>query len=270
MAGTEANIMVGPVAVYYGVAGEAPTLSMGYTSEDGVDFTPDVGMLDVKVGEKKSIVKQIPISDDSMLSMTLIEPTLANIARVIPGAVIAGGLITMPSEGTEATPISMKLVGLNPDGIARVITALYAQGRMTGAMKLSARELAAMPVEFKILGQGTNLYTIQDGGGAEAVTLSSGAFARTAGQSYYRVAGEGGAADVLDDITGTSLTNNELLILQIADAADPITLTHLADTLELTGAVDWIMASLDDVIWLRYSTTGSKWVEVGRFDARSS
>ena len=100
-----------------------------------------------------------------------------------------------------------------------------------------------------------------------AATRSSGVLTRTASQGFHTITGEGGVADTLDSITGSSLTNGETLMLQITSASAAITLTHLADTLELTGGVDWTMDSLDDWILLTYDTGDSCWEETGRYDA---
>jgi hypothetical protein len=101
------------------------------------------------------------------------------------------------------------------------------------------------------------------------VTIASGTFARTAGVTHYRVAGEGGAADALTDITGAALADGEVLVLQVADASDPITITHATGVIELDGSANWIMNNAGDIIYLKYVLATTKWTEVGRVNARS-
>jgi hypothetical protein len=261
--------MVGPVAAYIGTAGEVAAVSLGYTTDAGVEFDPGDELIDVKVGERKGIVKQFVGDQNPMFKMTLRQSTVTQLSRLIHGSTLASSTLSISSTSTTAKTCSLKLVGLAPDGSVRTYSVLYATPRISGAMVHNVRETVDIPVEFRAMSTGTNLYTIQDGDGTEAVTLSSGAFARTAGQVFYKVSGEGAAADALTDVTGASLVNNELLILQIASTAQPITITHAADAMELDGSANFGMTSLDDVVYLRYATTGSKWVEVGRIKART-
>lgn len=90
-------------------------------------------------------------------------------------------------------------------------------------------------------------------------------------QVIHTVRGEGGAADDLDTITddGDALEDDEIVVLKIGTTDEPITVKHLANTLELDGDVDWTMTSLDDELTLQYDLTGTKWEETGRINATS-
>lgn len=266
MAGNKAEIMVGPVAVYHGTAGSTAALSVGFTDESGVAFAPGVELLPVKVGERLAVVKSIPIDHQAMLKMNLLQPNMTNLSRFLHGSTQTGTrLAVSPTDQTEKT-CSVKLVGLNPDGLVRTLEMLYATPKIAGDIQMSARQLKMLPVEYEALGYGSELYSLQDGDGSEVVTLSSGVLTRVAGAGYHKVGGEGATSDALTSITGTGLTDGELLILQLKSESEPITLTHLDDTLELEGDANWAMTSLLDAIWLEYRATGTKFVEVQRFD----
>lgn len=272
MSGTAQNadqIVLGPAAIYYGTAGEEATLPFGYTDEDGVVFTPTAGVLEAKTGQRLGVVKRLRNDATCSLSGNFLQLSLANLAQVIPGAELASNVLSMDPTTTTLQEMSLKVVGLDPDGNVRTIRIPYANPSGEPAITMNASNWQVLPFEFQGISRGTTMWSITDGSGDEAVTLATGAFARTVGQTYYKMSGEGAAADALTDITGTSLTNNELLILQIASAAQPITITHAAGVIELDGEVNFVMGDLGDTLWLRYNTSGSKWVEVGRYVARS-
>ena len=269
MAENRDQIMVGPVAVYIGVAGEEPTTALGYTTDAGVNRTVESTITGAKVGNRLGDVKRFVSERECRFGMALLQPTMDLLAAGYPGASKASNVLSLNSTATSVQELSVKLVGLDPLGQQRVERMLWATMNIDGDVVGSIREIVSVPVVFSGLSVTEPTLSITDGAGTEAVTLSDGTFARTASQTYYRMSGEGGAADSLTDVTGSGLVNNELLILQIADADEPITVVHGAGVVELTGEVDFEMDHIDDVLYLRYQLSGAVWVEVGRFKARS-
>jgi hypothetical protein len=139
-------------------------------------------------------------------------------------------------------------------------------------------EASKFPFEFKAVYDATlgGLGMLILGTAAETSTIATGAAARTnanPGRSiaWLKLAGESGAADQLDDITAAggsvALADGEVVRLQISAVAAPITLKHASGVIELKGAADWVMNKLTDWIDLYYDLTGTKWVEITRYDA---
>lgn len=270
------QIILGPAAFYTGVAGQEATTHMGYFDEEGLQTGIEIEKLDVKSGNKIGKVKTFVIEATAKFSGTLLQATLANMAKMIPGAVLTadGKELYIPTENAVMQECSAKIVGINPEtGGPREIKIPYCNPAGSWTGKMSAREVQNVPFELESLSQGSKVVQIIDDFSDATVTLVSGKFTRTKGQTFYRVAGEGGAADALTDIEGgagdEALVDNELIILAIADAADAITVTHGAGILEATGAANWAMDNLKDLLFLRYDLDNTKWVEVGRDDARS-
>ena len=107
--------------------------------------------------------------------------------------------------------------------------------------------------------------TWTSGSGNLEATLSTGVLTRTAG--YHKIRSEvGGAADVLDSISAGA-ADEDFLTLQIGSVDEPITLTDLANTLELISAPnDFVMTKLTDLVVAQWDLGDTKWVEVQRFD----
>lgn len=271
MSGNADNIILGPAAVFIGTAGVEPATSAGYTSEEGAGFELTAEELDVFVGEKTTKVKKLVTQQMAKITCTLLEVTLTTLAALTHGATKSGDTITGSASNTTAKEVSVKIVGQAPDGSVRTFRMLYATPRLTGPIPQNARNLVTLPVEFDGVGVVDTLYTISEDATELTATLATGDLTRVGAQVYHRVAGEGGAADALTDIVadGTALADGELVILAIADEGDPITVTHATGVIELDGDADWVMTDLDDRLWLTYDLSGTKWDEVGRYNARS-
>jgi hypothetical protein len=147
---------------------------------------------------------------------------------------------------------------------------------MPRAYSASAVELAfgkkdysTLDFEFKPFHSTTGC-TFDFASGTTATTLATDTFTRTAGVTYYRLAGQSATADNLISIGGTWSDGEEVMV-QASSISQPITLTHTATgtgVLNLTGAVNWTMTTLDDYSILRYSASGTKFIEVGRYDSK--
>jgi len=163
---------------------------------------------------------------------------------------------------------SVKVIAQCVDGTTTIanIPAAYVPDNL--AFALDRKNWSELPFSFRSLDGPSRGATLLVAGGEVNLTIAAGVLTRTVGPGYCRVFGEALAADTLDSITGASLTDEEILVMQLGSAAEPITLTHLNGTLELLGDIDWVMDTAGDFIVLQYSTSGTSWSEIGRFDAQ--
>jgi hypothetical protein len=260
--GTASNIIVSTAAIYVGTAGSTPATYLGYCAGDSVSITFDEEFLDAETSEKVLFVKRAAIKPTFTIKCESLEATMDNMSYGLPAATLSGSTITRTSTNTTVTPCSVKVVGVNASGAVRTYQCLYAYAKL-GEIKLSPKEWVKFPLEFEAYGGGDTLWTVTDGSTDSDVTLATGTFARVAALNYYVISGEGAAADVMTNITGT-LVADELFYLRIASATMPITMTDLADTLELDPSADWIMTSVNDLLILKYEASETQLREVGR------
>jgi hypothetical protein len=91
-------------------------------------------------------------------------------------------------------------------------------------------------------------------GAATVLTISGGAVTVT-NLSNYRIAGEGGVADILTTINGG--TTGQVIMLRASDTTVTITIDDAADNI-LCGGADFALDSSKDRILLQYD--GVDWV----------
>lgn len=252
-------------ALFVGAAGEVAATPIGYMGRsNGLKTTVDKSVEDYKVDDldgvaiKKTVDRGFKVEGDAI-------QLESGVVKYLLGLDPSGEVFTIGGPSCEDISFSVKIVGSRRDGIGFTIAAPNCYSVKALELMFSTEKLTEMPFEFAAVDGAAGLATITIGNSPSA-TLSSGVLTRPAG-GYVQVAGQGGVADVLDSITAADLADGEKLLLQIYATTAPITLTHLADTLELTGAADWTMTKLEDFILLQYNATGTKWVEISRFDA---
>ncbi|MFA5187193.1 MAG: hypothetical protein WC551_12010 [Patescibacteria group bacterium] len=260
------KIMLSYGTLYYGAAGVAPVTAVGYMMRDSSAEIAIKRRNDEYYGSdtRMPFLVNNEINGASLkTSMVQVEPELVALALGFP----ADGQEVSLNSSTAYSEFSVKLVGADRAGTAFSYEMLRCVPVGDFGLSLNKDKVTELPIEFACLDPDSgDDFTFLWGAGNITATLATGVLTRTAGAGYHKVAGEGGAADVLTSITGASLTNGEILVLQIADASDAITLTHLDGTLELVGDVDWVMDSIYDSITLQYNTAGTMWIEVGRYD----
>jgi hypothetical protein len=182
------------------------------------------------------------------------------------GVTAVGNKLTLSGSAITTPEFSLRVTATREDAQTVVWDFPYCVSVSGPTFSYSRTDVAEVGFEFKAI-EGASAAAAVTNGYTAAATLATGVLTRTASQGYHTITSETGGADTLDSITGTSLADGETLLLQITATAAPITLTHLDDTLELTGDVDWVMTSLSDWILLTYSATKTGWVESGRYDA---
>lgn len=96
---------------------------------------------------------------------------------------------------------------------------------------------------------------------SETVTIASGAAAIS--KSKVLVNGEGGLADDLGTISGSGLTDGQVVILSRGGAVT-ITVKHNSGNIFLDGAADFALNNQRDTLMLIYNATAGDWCEIGR------
>lgn len=265
MAYSPDDVLIGVADVSTGTAGAVAAELIGYTI-DGCEIVQTEETKKVIVDQEQMPIKERTTGFDVQVKVMMAETDLDNLMHLNQGATKNGNVITF-SGASANREISLRIVGADANGDSRVWDFPYvrASANMTYSYKKSDEQI--VEVTFTVLKHSntSNPYTITDAADFE-VTLSSGAFVRVVGQSLHIMNGEGAAADDLDDITGASLTHGEQVVLQNADDANPITVMHLALTLELYGDIDWLLGAGDKLV-LEYDTSDTKWKEVARTSA---
>jgi len=256
--------MKGP-SLFLGPSGSEASIASGYIDgETPVTLTLERGN-ETEVDAQQA---QFPIDIINEFSGGVIEIGLIQIEPALLGyalGITEDGIENNITGDDTYTTLAVKIVGTRRDGETWVLKSNYVKPVGDVALALTKKELTKIPLRFRLLeatsGNHLDMYI---GSTNVTATLSTGALTRTADKGYHKVAAESGTTDDLDSITGSSLTDDELLRLQ-PDAGDTITMKHLNDTLELTGEADWAMTE-NDYIDLQYDSDGTKWMERGRHD----
>jgi hypothetical protein len=268
-----ADILICRPVVFFGTAGSpAATKPCLLRDADTVKRSRKlIGANKIRLAERSLPSASYHTGEEITYEFNLHEVTVALVAKAMALAAV-GNVVSMgdPSVSMFHPQFSFAIAGSKADGSSYYERVPYACAAGEAEMSFGVGEQSVIPITIEALDPDENtggLYpTIIDGSTDVDKTLSSGSFART--QDFHRVIGEGSAADALTDITGASLLNGETVTLQIYAAAQPITITHGAGTLELQGAANWVMTSINDMLVLQYDLPNTKWVEVERFMAR--
>ena len=263
--GTASDVIMGPAAIYTGTANAYPTSLVGYTV-DGVVFEYSPEFEDIMVDEETVVIGRPIVKEGLKFTLNFAEGVIANLNLAMAGA-DDGVAQTIKLGGGVLNEISILIEGTAPYGATAtgIRTIILPRVSPTGAVGIpyGKGKTNVIPVEFQALKPTTgNSCEVMD---FWEKTIAGGAFAHVDLENCYRLAGQGDAADDLDDITGGS--DGDIIVLRIKDAANPITAKHLADTVELTGAVDFIMTDLRDWLELVCEIGDTCWEEVSRFDA---
>ncbi len=254
--------------LYYGEEGVAAATLLGYVGR--------TGGLEVTVGGERAEYMVEDLDGPAILKTTsrdvrfkgaLVQFHTDAIKHILGITPVGNAFTVGGSGGTTERTFSIKIIATTRGGDSIVYDSRHVQVATDASFVFTEEALTEMAFEFRALDDDDDgMLTITVGANATA-TISTGALTRTAGAGYHLVAGEGDAADVLDSITGTSLTDGEVLVLQVADEDNAITLTHLNGTLELDGDVDWIMDNAGDWIELVYASATTSWSEQARYNA---
>jgi hypothetical protein len=103
---------------------------------------------------------------------------------------------------------------------------------------------------------GASGFTQLNLGAAAALTIASNTITVT--RTRHIIDGEGGAADSLQTITGS---NGDLLILQIANAARPITILHGTDNIFMSDETNRVLDDPAQQLWLIRDDASGYWGE---------
>ena len=261
--GTIAKVVEGSAIIYTGAADAYATTAIGYT-EDGVliTYTPEV--TDIEVNEETFPIGGSLVKEEVAVALSFAESEMANMNLAMSGA-DDGTANTIKLGGGVLNEISVVIEADAPGGTAGkrliIIPKVHAVGAVGTPYKKGEKNL--IPAEFRAK-KPTTGRTVEITDVWEA-TIAAGEIAHLDAKGGYRVEGQDAAADDLDDITGGS--DGDEIVIRIKNAAHAITVKHVADTIELTGAVDFVMNDLRDWLHLKYSVGATEWIEQARFDA---
>ncbi|MEN6533748.1 MAG: hypothetical protein ABFD60_07030 [Bryobacteraceae bacterium] len=261
------KIMWGRAAVYYGDTGSTPATLVGYTTDDGVSCKFSEKKEEFRVAERDFPIVDLRTSDGFALSFGMAQLEAETLGLALGRAPAANVILMGGATPSADVNKAWKILGTNLNGDAISITIYEGSAAGDVDLKFAKKNPTDVGITINALDVDSGNAVKFEYGANATVTIATGTFARTSGTTYYKVAGEGAAADALTDITGASLVNGEQVTLQISAATMPITLTHGAGTLELDGAANWIMTSVNDWIKLQYDLPNTKWVEIERFNA---
>jgi len=258
------EVLVGDLAVYVGTAGTPATNIVGFIrQEDAVEVEDGPEPKAILVNGVDYRTRSYLTHREGTITIPSLQ-TNATLLGIAFGVTPNGQVVTMDSTPKLMSQISLAIVGENLAGTAYRRDWLYVSTDGMPKQSFSGRELAPLTMKFNVEGAASGVYSTFGAGNVTA-TISSGVLTRTG--NYHKVIGEGAAADVLDTITGSSLTNGETLTLQINAVAAAITLNDQAagpGELHLNPSADWIMTKLSDWIVLQYSTANTQWDEIAR------
>lgn len=265
LGGSKANVVVGLTNFYVGTVDTCPdpiaANHIGY-SEDGSDFTYTPTVTGIPVAEEDFPVKDIIEAREITVAANLAEATLDNLARAMAGADSSTPTRIDLDDG-EITYVSLLIQGNAPGDNSGTRWIFIPRAIATGAVGLPFKKTSKtmVPVSFSArkptAGKVCSIWDTWD------YTIATGVVALVSGKMGLRLAGESGAPDTLTNVTGE--TSGDEIVLTIADDADPITISHTATLISLTGATSFIMTDYRD--WLHLTSNGTVWNETGRFDA---
>ena len=263
---TKDSVVFNRGILYFGTAGSTAATPVGFiASGEAISVAIEPEMAEARAeGKELPIIKKrtyrtITVSGRFMQHETAL-------LELVFGKAAVGNTITLSGDVSDTPTFSLKVTATAEDGDVVTYTFPYCVSISAPTIEYVSTEVAQVDFQFEAV-EGSAADATVVNGYTSAATLATGVLTRTASQGYHTITSETTGADVLDSITGASLTDGETLLLQITSATTPITLTHLDDTLELTGDVDWIMTKTADWILLTYSTSKTGWVESGRYDA---
>lgn len=136
--GDTANIIVGPATI------SVEGTDLGFT-KDGIKLRMERETVDVAADQVKGLVKKVKSLEKFMVSTTLLETTLENIAiawdQIGPGSF----------GGNETQEVAVVVVGPAPGGATRTFTMTRAVSVGESEVTYSREEESALTVEFECL-----------------------------------------------------------------------------------------------------------------------
>lgn len=253
----------------FGTVDVTAATAVGYVSRsNGVAVTATKTSEPLMVEDLDGPLDMVTVERGLRLRANLVQFDIEALALAL-GIAAVGQVITVGGSGLTDEKFSAKVVAQDRGGTSLTFNALRVISGGETEMTFTMGALTEIPLDLIVLdADAGGGYTITRGVGNLEATLSTGVLTRVIGAGYHMIASEvTDAADILTSITAGDLVNLETLRLQIRSINEPITLTHSAGDLVLTGAVDWVMEDLDDYIDLVYTTAGTVWTETSRHDA---
>jgi hypothetical protein len=270
------DLAFGPGTLCVADAGTQPTEELGYHS-DPVTMSMGREVAEQTVQEVMAAVNHVIQSETVSISGALAQVNISALERLL-GVTATGQSVILGAGNPQPLEVALRLVTFTKDRrpMHLYIPRAHSAGNMES--QFGKAEATKFPFTFNGVYDSTlgGVARLSLGTAAETSTLATGKAPRTnanpgASIAWLKLAGEGGTADQLDDIEAaggsSALADGEIVRLQISAVAAPITIKHASGAIELKGAADWVMNKLTDWIDLYYDLTGTKWVEITRYDA---
>lgn len=261
----------GTVNVFIGEENETAASLVGFISRDpGLEFVPSMESAELLV-----VDNEFPIADDvstrrADVNFALVQLEAELIAMAM-GVTEVGQIVEVGGPPAVQRRFSFKFTGVDADGEAKTIEAPSCTVVSNPTITLNPNVHAKIDVTLKVLGHPDNTFAWRwiDGAGNVVATIAAGVLTRVANTptTFHKVASQvGGAADVLDTMTGSSLVDGEKVTLQINSVSEPITITDQATGSDflLDPAADFTMVALADWIQVQYNESGTQWTQIAR------
>lgn len=265
-----------PVALIDPV-GTVPTTDPGYLDEDtGVSIKISNEQGTDRVAELDGAVISRTLSRSCGFTLAFKQYNAETLARALGVPYVSGDLELSIGAGIIQSPkLNARIIGTLEDGKPIHI---YFPRCVVGSevtIDLKRKDPNKLMVDFNALDSSAGMVKKYIGRTVQSATIATGTFARTQetaapkGIAWVKMSGEGAAADALTDITGSgpSLTDGELIRLQLTTTAQVITVTHGSGVIETKTGTNFVMTHLEDWIDLYYDATATAWKELARYDA---
>jgi len=208
MALTPGELLIGPVTV------TVDGTDMGFTTEDGVEFSHEFEKVYFRGAQSTVTVKGHRPAVDVMIKATFAQLSLAKLKLLIDtDASISSSAITptfQPAPNTRTVVIT----GAGPSGGTRVITCT-AEVDSVGAQKMANNEFQGVDVTFKLIGDpdDNSYYTIQDAASASSAPAPA---------SYQKIV-SGTPSTLSDGDTGVNVAAQIQATFNVSIRADQLT-----------------------------------------------
>ena len=272
------DLAFGPGVLLVAATGTQPTEELGFHA-DPITTTAERESGKQMVQDVLAVVNHVIVSESFSFSGAIAQVNIDAMERLL-GVEKTGESIVFGAGSPQPAEVALRLITTTKDRKPMHIYAPKAVSVGALGMAFGKDEATKLPFTFEAEYDSTlgGLVSLSRSTAAQSLTIATGTAARVNASpgstiAWLKFAGESAAADALTDITadteGTSLAlaNNEIVRVQIANVAQPITVTHASGVIETKTSADFVMTKLADWIDFYYDLTATTWKEIARYDA---
>jgi len=247
------KFVAGTARIYWGVAGQYPTVLIGATTDDGVDASYTEEQKKTMADGVLYAVRKRTKHAEGLLSWTLLEFSAPSIALALGAAGDEGGLIRHAIDNDGYVSLRIEVDNDDTNETVHLVSVPYAKPSSDLKYKMATAEDRSVPMNFEVIAYAPEVLLPIWIGDYKVVTVASGVIALTSGVTMYRVIGEGAVADEVTSITGGTQGDKATFFSDDASGA-AITFTHdaapVADELSLSDEVDFVADNGFDLLVL--------------------